>query len=146
MTTLPASLMVLNGFVLLLIGLLCGIPLGGAINRGLGDERVRAWRVAHAALVMGGVTLLAIGPVLAYVKLSHQTQLVLSLVLIASFYAFAYALVFGAWKGYRGLEKESGWVANTVYYANIGGAVLSLAVVVMLIYGAWRSFIVHLTS
>jgi hypothetical protein len=146
MINLPSSLIVLNGFVLLLIGFLCGIPLGRAITRNFGDERVRAWRIAHGALVIGGVMLLAIGAVFYYVKLSYSAQLTLSILLIVAVYAFAYALIFGAWKGYRGLEKEAGFAANSVYYANVGGALLSFVVIVMLMYGAWRSFIVHIVA
>jgi hypothetical protein len=143
MINLASSLIVLNGFVLLLIGFLCGFPLGRAINLSLGEERVRAWQVAHSALIMGGVMLLAIGSAFIFIRLSYEAQLTLSMRLSAAGYAFTYALVFGAWKGYRGLRREGSFAANAVYYANVVGAMLSLVSAIMLIYGAWLSFIVH---
>ena len=132
---LPSSLLALNGFVALLLGLLCGAPLGSAINRG-SDESIRGWRVAHSSLVNGGVMLLAISVVLPHLALSQDWRLVASILLSISVYVFSFALVFGAWKGYRGLRKETENAANVVYYANMLGAVLSIIVVGLLIYGA----------
>ena len=36
-----------HGSIVLLVGLLSGVPMGQAITGGWGEEVVRAWRVAH---------------------------------------------------------------------------------------------------
>ena len=43
---------VLYEAIVLLVGLLCGIPFGVGVGNGWSEEAVRAWRVAHS----GGVT------------------------------------------------------------------------------------------
>jgi hypothetical protein len=40
--------LIFHGAVILLVGLLCGAPLGSAVVRGKPEETVRAWRVAHS--------------------------------------------------------------------------------------------------
>src|SRR5207248_1591905 len=60
--------LVLHGGIVLLIGLLCGAPLGSAVVRGKGEEAVRAWRVAHTSLVTGGILLLAVAAIAADLK------------------------------------------------------------------------------
>lgn len=57
--------LILHGGVILLVGLLCGAPLGSAVVRGKPEETIRAWRVAHSSLVMGGILLLALAGIVA---------------------------------------------------------------------------------
>ena len=54
---------ILHGAIVLLVGLLCGIPFGSVAARA-GDDAARAWRVAHAGGAMLGVMLIAIAEVL----------------------------------------------------------------------------------
>lgn len=136
MFSLSSAILCLTGFVVLLLGLLTGAPLGSAINRNESEEIVRAWRVAHSSLVNGGVMVLAIAVVLPYLELSGGLQLFAAALLSLSVYAFTFALVFGAWSGHRGLQKGAGVVANAVYAANMFGAVLSIAATLLLLYGA----------
>lgn len=42
----------LHGAIVLLVGLLCGIPFGVGVGNAWSEDAVRAWRVAHS----GGVT------------------------------------------------------------------------------------------
>jgi hypothetical protein len=144
MFDLAGSLLAFSGFATLLIGLLCGRPLVIAINRNRGEDKIRAWRVAHSSLIMGGIMLLVIALVLPKLALSSGWQLVVSILLSASIAAFDYALVFGAANGYRGLRKDGGGAAASVYYANLWGAYLSVASVVLLVYGASVSLVTKL--
>ena len=48
-----------HGAIVLLIGSLSGIPYGSAITQKKDEEVVRAWRVAHSGLSMGGTTMIA---------------------------------------------------------------------------------------
>ncbi len=136
MFSLPSSILAFTGFLVLLFGLLSGVPLGSAINRGGDEESIRGWHVAHSSLVNGGVMLLAISAVLPHLALSQDWQLVASILLSISTYAFSFALLFGAWKGHRGLQKDTETEGNIVYFANMLGAVLSIAVAGLLVYGA----------
>src|SRR3970282_230745 len=62
--------LIFHGAVVLLVGLLCGAPMGRSIVRGRPESVVRAWRVAHTSLVLGGVLLLALGGIVTYLALS----------------------------------------------------------------------------
>src|SRR5258706_15909460 len=116
MLDLPSSLLAFSGFVTLLIGLICGRPLVVAIVRNQGEEKIRAWRVAHSSLIMGGIMLLVISLVLPQLVLSRGWQLLVAILLTGSMFAFDYALVIGPWKGYRGLRREPGAAAGGGYY------------------------------
>ena len=49
--------LILHGGIVLLLGYLSGAGLGSAVNRGKSEATLRAWRVAHSGIVMGGVLL-----------------------------------------------------------------------------------------
>ncbi len=51
-----------HGLVVLLVGLLCGVPYGQAITHAWGEEAVRAWRLAHFGLVVTGIWLMVGSP------------------------------------------------------------------------------------
>jgi hypothetical protein len=138
---MPATLLVVNGFVSLLIGFFCGRPLAGSIKRGGSDQQVHAWRVAHSSLVSGGLMLLAIAGVWGHVALSNAAQWAVSSALSLSMYAFGYALVVGAWKGYRGLGGEQGSLGRSIYASNVAGAALSTVSLVAASCGALRTLL-----
>ena len=137
---MPATLLVLNGFVSLLIGFFCGRPLASAIKRNR-EEAVRAWRVAHSSLVSGGLMLLAIAGVWDHISLSIAMQWIVASVLSLSLYAFSYALVVGAWQGYRGLGGERSLLGRSLYASNIAGAALSTVGLLAACAGALRAML-----
>jgi hypothetical protein len=143
---LAASLLVLDGLIVLLIGFWCGKPLRRAINAGAAEEQVRAWRVAHSSLVNGGVMLLAIAAVLAQLSLSRSWQLAVAILMSISLYAFSYALIVGARTGHRGLVPEGAPSARTLYIANVVGAMLSTVGLAILMIGAVLSVAKSLTE
>ena len=55
------ALLLVSGSLVLLIGLLAGYPYGKAITRQALEPVVRAWRLAHSSLAIGGTTSLATG-------------------------------------------------------------------------------------
>ncbi len=81
-----AKYLLLHGGIILLAGLLCGIPLGRAIVRGSPDGSIRAWRVAHSGLSMGAVLLVAVAGVVSLVELSPMWNWVLVWSFVASGY------------------------------------------------------------
>ena len=53
-----------HGAIVMLIGLLSGIPYGLAITKEKDESVIRAWRVAHSGLAMGGTTMIAFAAVI----------------------------------------------------------------------------------
>src|ERR1700722_6632962 len=99
--------LILHGGIILLAGLLCGAPFGSAVIRGKSEATVRAWRVAHSGIVMGGIMLLVIGLVLPHLQLGDSGRELLIVSFVASGYGFTIALPLGAQYGHRGLTSES---------------------------------------
>jgi hypothetical protein len=133
---LAASLLVLDGLIVLLIGFWCGQPLRRAINAGASEQQVAAWRVAHSSLVSGGVMLLAIAAVLGQLSLSRSWQMAVAILMSISLYAFSYALTVGARTGHRGLVPQGAKPARRLYLANVMGAILSTGGLGILMVGA----------
>jgi hypothetical protein len=131
--------LIFHGSVILFIGLICGAPFGRAIVRGESEATVRAWRAAHAGVVMGGVLLLALAAVVLQLRLSTIAVSVLVWSFIASGYGFALALPVGAYYGYRGLKSEPPFINRVIYFGNIVGVVGSLVGAVLLMVGAYAA-------
>jgi hypothetical protein len=128
--------LILHGGIVLLVGLLSGAGFGSAISRGQSEATVRAWRVAHPGIVMGGVLLLALGPVVPHLRLSAAALTALVWSFVSSSYAFAIALPLGAHYGYRGLSGAPPLLNRVVYAGNIIGAAGSLIGTLLLVWGA----------
>ena len=128
-----------HGAIVLLIGQLLGIPYGSAINQKKGEEVVRAWRVAHSALSMGGTTMIAIAAAIDLLDVNTIFLAILVWSLVVSGYGFCVALPCGAWVGERGLTVGKTIKNKIVYVGNIFGAVGSLVGVFALICGCLKS-------
>lgn len=131
----------LHGGIILLAGLLCGWPMGSAINNDRGDAVVRSWRVAHAGLAMGGILLLALANLLPDLS-SAQLAWWCASSFIVSGYGFVFALPLGAFAGQRGLTWAGGTVNRLVYFGNVTGAIFSLVGTLVLI---WATLLTILT-
>ncbi len=131
--------LILHGGIVLLAGLLSGAGFGSAVVRGKPEETVRAWRVAHSGLVMGGVLLLALAPVVPLLRLSALTLAGLVWAFVASSYAFVVALPLGARYGHRGLTSAPPFLNRVVYAGNIIGAAGSLLGTLILVWGAYAA-------
>ena len=131
--------LIFHGSVILLVGLLCGVPFGRAIVRGEPEARIRAWRVAHAGVVIGGVLLLALTAAVPQLRLNATAAVVLVWSFIASGYGFALALPLGAYSGYRGLKLEPPLVNRVIYLGNVVGVIGSLIGVLLLLVGAYAA-------
>ena len=128
-----------HGLIVLLVGILCGVPYGQALTHGWGEEAVRGWRLAHFSLVFGGVWLLAVAAVSHLLVLSRRGITILVCSVVTSGYAFMLALIVGASGGVRGLEA-TGPVLNLVaFVGNVVASVASLVWVVVSIVGAIRA-------
>ncbi len=132
------ALLLLSGSLVLLIGLLAGYPYGKAITRQALEPVVRAWRLAHSALAIGGTTSLAIGAVLPWLHAGGWERPVIAWSFVLSGLAFSIALPYGAWKGHRGLVAEGPFDNWMVYGGNVVGALSSLVGAVALVCAVIR--------
>ena len=129
----------LHGLIVLLVGVLCGVPYGQALTHGWGAEAVRAWRLAHFSLVFGGVWLLAVAGVSHLLVLGRRGARILVVSAVTSGYAFMLALIVAAMAGVRGIEA-TGPAANLVAFAgNTVASVSSVVWVVVSISGAIKA-------
>jgi hypothetical protein len=131
--------MLLHGLIVVLVGLLCGVPYGQAITHNGGEEAVRGWRVAHFSLVVSGMWLMVVAAVSNLLVLSRRGIKVLVYSLVSSGYGFMVALVVGASAGVRGLEAKGPMINILAFGANVIAAVGSLVWVVVMIVGAVRA-------
>ena len=132
------ALLLLSGSVVLLIGLLAGYPYGKAITSQASEPIVRAWRLAHSSLAIGGTTSLATGAVLPWLHAEGWERPVIAWSFVLSGLAFSIALPYGAWKGHRGLVAEGPFDNWVVYGGNVVGALSSLVGAVALVYAVIR--------
>ena len=125
--------LVFHGSIILLIGMLLGIPYAGAIVHGWGDEAVRAWRVAHVGESAAGLSLIAVGGIVALLALEDGAMSVLVWSLIASGYAFTVGLPLAAISGQRGLEAGgplANWIVVAAYAVAALGAFVAIGLVI----------------
>lgn len=131
--------LIFHGAVILLVGLLCGAPLGSAVVRGKPEETVRAWRVAHSSLVTGGVLLLALAGIVARLQLGALPLALLVWAFVGSSYGFALVLPLGAHYGHRGLTAAPPFINRVLYIGNLIGATGLLVGTVVLLWAAYRA-------
>lgn len=122
-----------HGVLLLLLGMLVGVPFVGAITSGAGPDAERAWRVAHTSLVSVGTLYVAIAAIAPLLSLSERAGAFVTWSFLLSAYAFAFAFVVGPMVGARGLEP-TGPAVNVLVFVVVVASLLAffLAVVVVL--------------
>ena len=128
------ALLLLSGSVVLLIALVTGYPYGQAITSQAPEATVRAWRLAHSSLAIGGTTSIAIGAALPWLHAGGWERPFIAWSFALSGLAFSFALPYGAWKGHRGLVAEGPFDNWAVYTGNVIGALSSLAGTMALVY------------
>lgn len=130
--------LVFHGAIVLLIGSLCGFPQLAAISRGAREAAVHAWRVAHDALVAGGIMVIAIAAALRHVTLGPRGVAWLTGALLALAYGAVVGLALPALTGFRGLEPTGPPLNFIAFLGNLcvgAGTIVALSLV---IWGARR--------
>ena len=128
-----------HGAIVMLIGLLSGIPYGLAITRKKDESVIRAWRIAHSGLAMGGTTMIAVAATITMLDINAIALFILVWSSVISGYGFCIALPYGAWVGHRGLAVGKTVQSNIVYFGNTVGAWGSLVSTIALIFGCLES-------
>jgi hypothetical protein len=130
--------LLLHGASVLLFGLLLGAPYAKAIKRGASAHIVNSWRVAHAALPMGGIMMIVFALALPVLSAGSTVKWAIAASLIFSAYGFSIALPLAAIKGKRGLQSGTGW-AQVVYIGNMVGAAGSVISSALFLFAAYLS-------
>ena len=131
--------LIFHAAVVLLFGLLCGVPYARAINCKAPEKIVHAWRVAHLALPLGAALMLAVAAVISFLAVAPQVKWLISVSLIISSCAFCISLPLVAVTGFRGLSGKGTALAKFVYAGNMLGAWSSLCTAVVFLYAAFVS-------
>ncbi len=131
-------LIALHGVVLVVLGMLVGLPLSDAITAHSDPDLERAWRVAHTSLVTGGTLYIAIAAIAHYLILSNGMTAFVTWSFVISAYALAFAFVLGPMVGARGLEP-TGPPSNVLIFAIFVVALLALFLSVVIVL--WGLFV-----
>ena len=129
--------LVLHGLLLVVVGMLAGLPFQHAITSDWGPEAERAWRVAHTSLIMAGILYLAIAAIAHHLVLSRAAARFVSWSLIISAYAFVFAFIVGPSIGARGLEP-TGPPLHILIFAVFAVSLLVAFIAVEVV--AWGAF------
>lgn len=132
-----ARYLMLHAVIVLLTGLLAGVPYARAILNNSNERLINAWRVAHAALPNGAILLLVLSVSFSGLNVADNIKWIISILFIISAYGFMIALLLGPVLGHRGLSPKGPWSAKIVYLGNTTGAITSLIGTVVLLYAAW---------
>jgi len=122
--------LIFHGAIVLLVGLLCGLPTVMEAS----TEPVRFWHTAHEALIMMGVWILAESSVLPTLVLPRREAAALVWSLLAMGYGFMTALVLGGIIGASPFEPGNTPATFFAFFAavlGILGAVLATALTLM---------------
>lgn len=123
--------LVLHGAIVLLVGLLSGLP---TVVETFGGETERYWHTAHEALIMMGVWMLAMASVLPALVLERRQTAAQFWALLLMGYGFVVALGLGGAIGVSPFAPGHTLGASVAFvFAVIGilGAVTSAALTVM---------------
>ena len=128
-----------HGVIILLLGLLAGIPYGRAILKKEQDSLIIAWRVAHSSLSMGAILMFSLVSILPLLSVDLTIKWVIVVLFIVTGYSFTFALYLGPIVGHRGLSYRGPFLAKAVYLGNSTGALASLLGTLVLLFAAWKT-------
>ena len=117
--------LVFHGSVVLLFGLLLGVPYARAIKRNAPPHIVNSWRVAHQSLPIGATLMFSVAAVLPMLTASIRIAWIMAVALIVSAYAFCISTCLAAMTGQRGLGPGGAGLGKVVYLGNLIGACAS---------------------
>jgi len=141
------ALLIANGALVFLVGLLAGFPFAffilgkialwpvpGAINVSLPGD-VRGWRMAHLEGILNGLTLIAVAAVGGELRMSARAQAWVAWGLIVTAWGNSIASVIGPIFGGRGLEFGLG-VADSLMYLLFVAAIVTVIIAMWLVFRA----------
>jgi uncharacterized membrane protein HdeD (DUF308 family) len=127
--------LVLHGAIILLVGLLCGLP--SVVEEA--NRSGRAWQAAHAALLMLGVWLIAAAAVLPLLELPRRERDALLLTLTGGAYSFMAAVVIQAATGVRAVSPDVAGISLVAFTANLLAVLGTILAASLTVMGAWNA-------
>ena len=139
MTRKSVLLIAFHGVLLVILGMVTGLPFQQAITADWGPEAARAWRVSHTSLLGVGTLYIALSAIASHLVLAPGTAAFATRGLVISAYALAFAFVVGPAIGARGLEPAGPPLHLLVFV--LFGAALGLAFVALsiVLWGIWQA-------
>lgn len=135
----PARHLVFHAAIILLIGLLYGVPYARAIKRNAAAHVINSWRVAHLSIPIGATLMFAVAAILPSLAISLMFKVQIAGSLIVSSYAFCISTPLAAITEHRGLASGGKGLARLVYWGNMIGAGGSLIAAALLIFAGFAS-------
>ena len=121
---------VFHGAVVMLVGLLCGLP---TVNE---EEPARLWHTAHESLILIGILLFAMSSVLPLLTLPKRESTALIWSLLATGYGLMVGLVLQGITGQHAFGPSSNPVLMFAFVANATGMLGSVLTASLTIMGA----------
>ncbi len=141
MTRRDAMQVVFHGTLLLLLGMLAGIPLADAVTREAAGAAAHGWAVIHDTFLLFGVMLLALGAVWERLVLGARAGSLLLGSLVVSVYVSVVVMVLAAVTGVSGLSPAGllGGLLFAGLMVAFVGFLLATALTVRGAYAGWRT-------
>jgi hypothetical protein len=136
---IQARYLIFHSTLVLLAGLLVGVPYGRAIGRNAPDQVVRAWRLAHDTLTLGPTLGLAIAAVLSSFTVGAPIKSWIAWTWVVSNYGFCFSLPLAAIAGQRGRTLDKPLSNQLVFAGNMIGLGASSVGTCVLLYAAYVS-------
>lgn len=139
MTRHGGALLVLNGLLVLLIGLLAGAPYGAAVVEGWGAEAERAWKLAHMEGVQNGLLTLVLAAIGGRLVLGARAERIVVWGVVLAAWGNTVGALLAALTGARGLAPQgpaANWLVFVAYMFGMWGVLIAVPIAVR---GAWRA-------
>ena len=128
-----------HSVLVLLAGLLVGVPYGRAVRRNASDQDIRAWRLAHDTLTLGPTLGLAIAAVLSSFTVGAPIKSWIAWTWVVSNYGFCFSLPLAALVGQPGRTLNKPLSNQLVFAGNMIGLGASSVGTAVLLYAAYVS-------
>lgn len=131
--------LVFHASIVLLFGLLLGVPYARAIRRNAAGHITNSWRVAHLSLPIGATVMFSVAASFPVLSAPEYMMWFVAATLIVSAYAFCVSTCLAAITGQRGLGSGGVGLGKVVYLGNMIGAFASAMAAVALVIAAFVS-------
>lgn len=121
---------ILHGAIVMLAGLLCGLP---AVNE---SDTERYWHTAHEALILIGVLLFAVSSVMPYLVLGKTEAKTLFRSLLATGYGLMGGTVLQGVTGQHAFGPSTSPVVMVAFLSNVIGILGSVLTAALVLMGA----------
>ena len=131
--------LVFHSALVLMAGLLVGVPYGRAVRRNASEHVLKAWRLAHDTLTVGPILGLAIAAILSSLSVGTPVKTWLAWTWAVSNYSFCFSLPLAALAGQRGHTWDKPLANQLVFVGNMVGVGAASVGAAVLLYAAYVS-------